>query len=166
LLLACALAGAGPADGLPSVSTESFPKDIYTEPEVDPDTLMRAMAGIWERGADAEPRTDAQTNGPQALYGLRYHTFIHKPGFHDQVGYWLWEPATSTIYHTLAIPRGQVAMASCRRCHAVRAGSERGSLVNGIVSNLSSTPSRRCPGLRSRSTPTAAGPTSRPRCCR
>ena len=58
---------------------------------------------------------DPQTNGPQLLYGLRYHTHIVKPEqvktYHDQVGYWLWEPATNTIIHTLTIPRGQVAMA-------------------------------------------------------
>jgi hypothetical protein len=28
------------------------------------------------------------------------------------VGYWLWEPATGCIIHTLTIPRGQTAMAS------------------------------------------------------
>ena len=32
--------------------------------------------------------------------------------FHDQVGYWLWEPATRTVILTLAIPRAQVVMAS------------------------------------------------------
>jgi hypothetical protein len=32
--------------------------------------------------------------------------------YHDQVGYWLWEPATGTVMHTLTIPRGQIAMAS------------------------------------------------------
>ena len=31
--------------------------------------------------------------------------------FHDQVGYWLWEPATGMIIQTHTIPRGQVAMA-------------------------------------------------------
>jgi hypothetical protein len=59
---------------------------------------------------------DPQTNGPQLFYGLRYHTHIVKPGevetFHDQVGYWLWEPAARTVVHTLAIPRGQVLLAS------------------------------------------------------
>ena len=59
---------------------------------------------------------DRQTNGPQLFYGLRYHTHIVKPGevetFHDQVGYWLWEPAARTIVHTLAIPRGQVLLAA------------------------------------------------------
>jgi hypothetical protein len=114
--------------------------DIYTEPDGEPDTLanlgpLRPMAGSWEgvRGFDRHPTADGvgsdafveryelqpidrQTNGPQLLYGLRYHTHIVKPGevetFHDQVGYWLWEPATETITFTLAIPRGQVLLAS------------------------------------------------------
>ncbi len=118
-----------------------FPKDIYTEPfPVDVDTLanlgpLRGMAGVWEgmRGLDVKPKAegpkkqvfherntlqpiDPQTNGPQLLYGLRYHSHMTKPEqiktYHDQVGYWLWEPATGTIIHTLTIPRGQVAMAS------------------------------------------------------
>jgi hypothetical protein len=117
-----------------------FPADIYTEPfNVDVDTLknlgpLRGMAGIWEgqRGMDVKPKAegpkeqvyvehmelqpiDPQTNGPQLLYGLRYHTNVVKPGqtktYHDQVGYWLWEPATNTVIHTLAIPRGEIAMA-------------------------------------------------------
>jgi hypothetical protein len=143
-----------------------FPKDLFTEPDVDPDTLanlgpLAAMAGIWEgtRGSDDHPVAegtendayvehyelqpiDGQTNGPQLLYGLRYHIHIVKPGevqtFHDQVGYWLWEPATRTVYQTLAIPRGQVAMASGTaepdaRRFTIRA--QRGSTVNGICSN-------------------------------
>lgn len=118
-----------------------FPEDIYTEPhDVDVDTLanlgpLRAMAGVWqgERGLDVKPKAegpkkqafierielqpiDPATNGPQLLYGLRYHTHITKPGlvktYHDQVGYWLWEPATGCVIHTLTIPRGQTAMAS------------------------------------------------------
>jgi hypothetical protein len=59
---------------------------------------------------------DPQTNGPQLFYGLRYHTHIVKPGevetFHDQVGYWLWEPAARAVLLSLAIPRGQVALAA------------------------------------------------------
>jgi hypothetical protein len=118
----------------------NFPQDIYTEPHADGNTLanlgpLRHMAGIWEssRGIDVKPKAagpktqayvehyelqpiDPQTNGPQLYYGLRYHTHITKPGltkmYHDQVGYWLWEPATGTVIQTLAIPRGQIAMAS------------------------------------------------------
>jgi hypothetical protein len=119
----------------------AFPDDIYTEPEdVDPDTLanlgpLRGLAGIWEgrKGADVNPKAegpehrdytertelqpiDPQANGPQLFYGLRYHTRIlatdEDATFHDQVGYWLWEPATGLVMQTLAIPRGQIAMAS------------------------------------------------------
>ena len=47
---------------------------------------------------------DPQTNGPQLFYGLRYHIHIITPEeditFHDQVGYWLWEPATGLIMQT------------------------------------------------------------------
>jgi hypothetical protein len=117
-----------------------FPTDIFTEPEdVDFDTLknlgpLTPLAGIWEgkRGLDVHPNADGskkdayleryelqpidpQLNGPQLLYGLRYWTFVLRPNrpatFHDQVGYWLWEPATGMIIQTLTIPRGQVAMA-------------------------------------------------------
>ncbi len=115
-------------------------RDIYTEPEgFDLDTLhnlgpLAPLAGVWEgQGLDRHPvaaggedepyreriafeAIDPQTNGPQLLYGLRYHVHVNKLDealtFHDQVGYWLWEPATKTILQTLAIPRGQVAMAT------------------------------------------------------
>jgi hypothetical protein len=64
---------------------------------------------------DLQP-IDPQTNGPQLFYGLRYHTHIVKPGeveaFHDQVGYWLWEPAAGVVTLSLAIPRAQVVLAS------------------------------------------------------
>ncbi len=92
------------------------------------------MAGIWQgqRGLDVKPKVegpkkqayvermelqpiDPQTNGPQLLYGLRYHTHVVKPEqiktYHEQVGYWLWEPATGSVIHTLSIPRGMTAMA-------------------------------------------------------
>jgi len=116
-----------------------FPEDIFTEPEdVDPDTLanlgpLRRLAGRWEgRKGDINPKADGpeqrnyieqidflpidpQANGPQLFYGLRYHIHITTEEeditFHDQTGYWLWEPATGLVLQTLAIPRGQVALA-------------------------------------------------------
>jgi hypothetical protein len=118
----------------------TWPDDIYSEASGDPNTLanlgpLRPMAGVWvnDSGVDVHPVADGteenqyierielqpidrQTNGPQLFYGLRYHTHVVKPGgtetFHDQVGYWLWEPATKTIVMTLAIPRAQVALAA------------------------------------------------------
>lgn len=140
--------------------------NIFLEPDPDPDTLanlgpLRGMAGVWEslEGQDVHPveeggerqvfverydlqPIDPQTNGPQLFYGLRYHLHIVKPGevetFHDQVGYWLWEPATGVVIQTLAIPRGQIAMASGVAAPDAREFEVRatlGSQTYGICSN-------------------------------
>ena len=118
-----------------------LPADIFTEPEdVDPETLanlgpLARLAGVWEgqRGVDINPKADGpetrqyyeriemqpidpQANGPQLFYGLRYHQHVNTReediSFHDQVGYWLYEASTGLILQTLAIPRGQIAIAS------------------------------------------------------
>lgn len=118
-----------------------FPLDVFTEPtDVDPDTLanlgpLRRLAGRWRatKGVDLNPKAagperrvfiehmnfqpiDPQANGPQLLYGLRYHIRITTQEeditFHEQVGYWLWEPKTGMMLQTLAIPRGQVLLAT------------------------------------------------------
>jgi hypothetical protein len=125
----------------PTSQKATFPSDIYTEPQgYSVNTLenlgpLTGMAGIWEgeRGLDIKPKADGpkqqayterielqpidpQTNGPQLFYGLRYHLHITKPdqikNYHDQVGYWLWEPATNTVIQTLTTPRGMIAMAT------------------------------------------------------
>lgn len=142
--------------------------DIYTEPEgVDLQTLrnlgpLAPLAGAWEgEGMDTHPVApgaggtederyrerivfepiDPQTNGPQLLYGLRYHVHVNKLDeqltFHDQVGYWLWEPATGALIQTVAIPRGQVALAIGNAAPDARRFTVRatlGSATAGIVS--------------------------------
>jgi hypothetical protein len=144
----------------------AFPEDIFTEPsDVDPDTLanlgpLRAMAGVWEgrKGVDLNPKADGperrefierielqpidpQANGPQLFYGLRYHIHINTleedTTFHDQVGYWLWEPVTGLVLQTVAIPRGQVAIAAGQASADATAFSvtaERGQTEYGICS--------------------------------
>jgi hypothetical protein len=147
-------------DALPSSR-----RDIFAEPEIDPDTLanlgpLRGLAGVWEgeKGLDVNPKAhgperarfierielqpiDAQANGPQLFYGLRYHTHILKPPeaitYHDQMGYWLWEPATGLVMQSLAIPRGQVALASGRAsadATSFRLTATRGQTSYGICS--------------------------------
>jgi hypothetical protein len=122
---------------------------------------LTAMAGVFEgeRSLDVNPKAagperqafverielqpiDPQTNGPQLLYGLRYHTHIVKPGeietYHDQVGYWLWEPATGNLIHTVAIPRGQTVMAAGRadrNATRFELTATRGLATNGICSS-------------------------------
>jgi hypothetical protein len=143
-----------------------FPTDIFTEPsDVDPDTLanlgpLRRLAGTWQapKGIDLNPKAegpeqrqyietiefepiDPQANGPQLFYGLRYHVHINTAEeditFHDQVGYWLWEPTTGLVLQTLAIPRGQVALASgtaAPDADRFVLSAERGQTENGISS--------------------------------
>jgi len=143
-----------------------FPDDIFTEPEdVDPDGIanlgpLRRLAGVWEglKGVDVNPKgegperreflerielqpIDPQANGPQLLYGLRYHVHIvasdEESTFHDQVGYWLWEPATGLVMQTLALPRGQTALAggmAAADAGAITVRAERGGAGYGISS--------------------------------
>jgi len=126
---------------------------------------LTGMAGIWEgmAGTDTHPVSEAegltltetyleryelqpidpQTNVPQHFYGLRYHVHIHKPNevetFHDQVGYWLWNPVEQTVTQTIAIPRAQVALASgagvAPDATEFTIHAERGTTVYGICSN-------------------------------
>lgn len=141
--------------------------NIYAEPrDFDLNTLanlgpLTGMAGIWQgaRGLDVKPKEegpkkqafvermelqpiDPQTNGPQLLYGLRYHTHVVKPDqvktYHEQVGYWLWEPATGKLIHTLTIPRGMTVLASGQADADAREfelRATRGSETNGICAN-------------------------------
>lgn len=92
------------------------PRDIFTvQSGVDTDTLsnlgpLTPLAGSWRavKGVDVAPKADCpeqrtfiehvtfeaidpQSNGPQTLYGLRYHIHVttHEEAitFQDQVGY-------------------------------------------------------------------------------
>jgi hypothetical protein len=140
--------------------------DVFTEPaNVDPDTLanlgpLRRLAGSWSsrKGLDVNPKADGperrsyienidfqaidpQTNGPQLLYGLRYHLHITTAEeditFHEQVGYWLWEPATGLVMQTVAIPRGQVALAAGQArpdADSITVEAKRGETAYGIAS--------------------------------
>jgi hypothetical protein len=145
---------------------KGYLKDIYTEPEASKVTLqnlgpLSAMAGVFqgEKGVDVNPKPegpktepfveryelqpiDPQTNGPQLFYGLRYHQHIVRPGevetFHDQVGYWLWEPATGTVILTLTIPRAQTALAvgkASADAKSFELVATRGDTSYGICSN-------------------------------
>jgi hypothetical protein len=143
----------------------SIPDDVYTEQDADPDTLanlgpLRRLAGTWRGkiGKDVNPKAegperrdyyetidmqpiDPQANGPQLLYGLRYHAHINTEEeditFHDQTGYWLWEPDTGLIMQTLSIPRGQTALAigqATADATTLSLNAQRGSTENGICS--------------------------------
>ncbi len=143
-----------------------IPTDIFTEPsDVSPDGLanlgpLRRLAGVWQadKGVDINPKAagperrvfrehirmdaiDPQANGPQLFYGLRYHIHINTPEedttFHDQAGYWLWEPATGLILQSVTIPRGQVLLAAGQAApddNTICVTAKRGDTRYGICS--------------------------------
>jgi hypothetical protein len=138
------LANLGPLGPLAGLWTSADGADVHpvgpgsdvTGPVVD-----GSEHNVFVERYELQP-IDPQTNGPQLFYGLRYHTHIVKPGevetFHDQVGYWLWEPAARTVLHTLAIPRGQVLLAAGTAepdATEFEVAATLGSEVYGILSN-------------------------------
>jgi hypothetical protein len=144
-----------------------IPADIFTEPSnVSPDGVanlgpLRGLAGGWQaqRGIDVNPKAqgpeqrifqehnlmlpiDPQTNGPQIFYGLRYHIHINTLEeditFHDQVGYWLWEPNSGLILQSVTIPRGQALLAAGHGKPGdkkISVSAKRGDTAYGICSN-------------------------------
>lgn len=90
---------------------------------------LAALVGVWEgdKGMDIAPEPDGDEHNPfyeriefvaagdvtnaeeQTLSVVRYHQEVRRKSndkvFHDQVGYWLWDPADDTIVECFTIPR-------------------------------------------------------------
>ena len=108
--------------------------------EFDPNLgPLGPLQGVWEgeRGDDVAPsdkpandrqpvtsryreRMTFDPTGPvdnheQTLYGLRYATRAWRLGavdpFHEEVGYWLYEPATGLVMRCFMPPRGLTVLA-------------------------------------------------------
>ena len=58
---------------------------------------------------------DVSNAGKQHLAAIAYHQQVflksNDEKFHDQIGYWIWDSAASTVMHTIAIPRGVTLIA-------------------------------------------------------
>ena len=96
---------------------------------------LAALVGIWkgDKGVDRAPVPEGDERNPyyetirfeaagdvtnaeqQTLSIVRYHQVVSRKSndevFHDQVGYWLWDPADDTIVETFTIPRGVAVVA-------------------------------------------------------
>lgn len=96
---------------------------------------LAALVGTWkgDKGVDRAPEPDGEERNPyyetivfeaagdvtnaeqQTLSVVRYHQVVSRKSndkvFHDQVGYWLWDPADDTIVETFTIPRGVAVVA-------------------------------------------------------
>jgi hypothetical protein len=124
---------------------------------------LAALVGAWEgdQGIDVsfnhakgeslstpyyERRTYAPLgpvgNGTQELYGLDYRMESIRKGedspFHTEVGYWLWDAATSDVIACVVVPRGMSLIAGGKAsadASKLSLTAERGSTTHGILAN-------------------------------
>ena len=90
---------------------------------------LTGLIGVWEgnKGMDIAPEPDGTEENPyyetitfteggtlsnaesQVLSILYYRQIVKRKSndevFHDQTGYWLWDPREKVVMHTLTIPR-------------------------------------------------------------
>jgi hypothetical protein len=82
--------------------------DVAPEPDDDEHSPYYETL-IFEAGGDVTNAED------QVLSVVRYHQVVSRKSndevFHDQVGYWLWDPATDVVCQTLTIPRAVTLLA-------------------------------------------------------
>lgn len=124
---------------------------------------LAALAGVWEgeKGDDTAPSDDRGTetnkyreritftpfspvqNHEQTLYGLRYATMATRLGetepFHEELGYWLWDPGESQVMRCFLVPRGVALIAGgtvAPEATSFKLVAELGSPTYGICSNI------------------------------
>ena len=94
------------------------------------------LLGTWRgnKGLDVSPEPDGDDENPyyetivfspvedvienaeeQELVAVHYRQIVQRKRndkvFHDETGYWMWEPKTGLIMHSLVIPRGMGLLA-------------------------------------------------------
>ncbi len=96
---------------------------------------LHQLIGSWrgDKGLDLAPEPDgedkhayydeieitpsgaAENAEEQQLVTVKYHQVVRKRSsgkiFHDQIGHWIYEPATGMIVHSLSIPRAVCVLA-------------------------------------------------------
>ena len=96
---------------------------------------LKGLIGVWkgDKGLDVAPKSEGTTENPyyetiaytaigdvtnaesQVLSVVRYHQVVsHKSNnqvFHDETGYWMWDPKSEIVMHSLVIPRGVCVLA-------------------------------------------------------
>lgn len=123
---------------------------------------LSALVGVWEgdKGDDIAPSDDRGTennkfreritfeimspiqNHEQNLHVLRYSTYVWRQGeqntFHEELGYWSWEPSTKQVMRCFLIPRGISVIAggeAARDAQEFRLRATHGSCTFGICAN-------------------------------
>lgn len=123
---------------------------------------LAALAGVWEgdRGDDVAPsdtlgiennkyreRIRFEPFGPvenhqQQMWGLRYSLIAWRLGepnpFHEETGYWLWDPKAKQVMRCFIVPRGVAVIAGgtvAPNAKAFTLSAVLGSRSYGICSN-------------------------------
>jgi hypothetical protein len=146
---------------------EEMSMDVFQKPAtIDMEIVknlgpLAALAGIWEgdQGLDTAPAKNGQSetkfrermtfeplgpmvNGRQVLYGLRYATVAwplrEEHPFHEEVGYWLWDPNEQLVLRCFIVPRGVMVNAGGKadpQGKGFELSAEVGSETFGILSS-------------------------------
>ena len=123
---------------------------------------LARLAGVWEgdKGDDVAPSDDRgiernkfrermrfEPMGPvdnheQQMWGLRYSTIAWRLGepnpFHEETGYWLWDPRDKQVMRCFLVPRGVAVIAGGTvqpNARVFRLAAAVGSRTYGICSN-------------------------------
>lgn len=97
---------------------------------------LAGLIGVWQgsKGMDVAPESDGTEHNPyyetiiytaladnitnaesQVLSAVYYRQIVQRKSnnqvFHDETGYWMWEPKTEIIIHSLTIPRAVCVLA-------------------------------------------------------
>ena len=96
---------------------------------------LSELIGVWkgDKGVDIAPEPDGIENNPyyetitftaigdvtnaeaQVLSAIHYRQIVQRKSnnlvFHDETGYWMWDPETQTIMQSFVIPRGVCVLA-------------------------------------------------------
>ncbi|NOX76507.1 MAG: FABP family protein [Gammaproteobacteria bacterium] len=126
------------------------------KPEVNYGPLA-GLIGVWkgDKGLDVAPEPDGSENTPyhetitftaigdvtnaesQVLAVLHYRQIVQRKAddsvFHDETGYWMWDPRTSTIMHSLVIPRAVCVLAGGKYDGA---DTDNGDVVLEVAANV------------------------------
>lgn len=96
---------------------------------------LAGLTGTWsgDKGMDIAPEPDGTESNPyfetivysdigdvtnaeeQKLWFVHYHQIVSRKSngkvFHNETGYWMWDPAAEVIMHSLTIPRAVSVLA-------------------------------------------------------
>lgn len=96
---------------------------------------LTSLIGVWsgDKGLDIAPEPDGAEHNPyfetityaaigdvtnaesQVLSALHYHQLVSRKSdgevFHNETGYWMWDPKSEVVMHSLTIPRGVCLLA-------------------------------------------------------